>query len=109
MSNASASVTLPWARAVCAAARSPSTQSASSARSAFCLAPTPRQAICFACRLCALMTPAHTPNARRILDVLASWHLEDDLIASDGGVARLAIVTLIAWIAAVAVPLATDH
>jgi hypothetical protein len=55
------------------------------------------------------MTPAHTPNARRILDVLASWHLEDDLIASDGGVARLAIVTLIAWIAAVAVPLATDH
>jgi hypothetical protein len=55
------------------------------------------------------VTPAHTPNALKILDDLASWHLEDDLIASDGGVARLAVVTLIAWIAAVVVPLATDH
>jgi hypothetical protein len=54
-------------------------------------------------------TPAHTPNARRLLGVLASWPLQEDLIASDNRVARLAIVTLIAWIAAVAVPLATDH
>src|SRR5688572_18426345 len=36
----------PSSRAVCAAARSPSTQSASSARSAVCLAPTPPQTIC---------------------------------------------------------------
>jgi hypothetical protein len=48
ISNASASVILPWRRAVCVAARSPSTQSASSASSASCLAPTPPNAICLA-------------------------------------------------------------
>ena len=58
---------LPSARAVCAAARSPSTQSASSARSAFCFAPTAPEAIFFACRLWACrwkLTPPQTSRQR---------------------------------------------
>jgi hypothetical protein len=59
MSKALASVLLPACRALCAAARSPSTQSFNSARSAVCLAPT---------RLGYLLDTASPCRSRRTLN-----------------------------------------
>jgi len=69
-SNASASVTLPWMRALCGAARSPCIHSASSARSACCVAGTPPEANCSASRLWAFIgcVPQPTPQTLETLE-----------------------------------------
>jgi len=94
MSNASASVMLPWTRAVCAAPGVPLSNLLAEVGSYSALPPRRPQASCFACWPCAFMgcvdASPHAKRSKRLLDGLASWPLEEDRIASDEGVANRA-------------------